>query len=302
MTEHIAPPNTRPYRLASAPGDELTFDGYGNRHTFRQIGWHGQSGALYALGEDPSAHEPGSFSPLWLCVGVETVEEPEEPNLDMDLEEIRNGAAALGRIAGRAEAAAQIHRRAYYDAAHAELTWAGLCNCDDDEPEEKAPLTPDEVNQRIKDAFSQLSKATQAWLRPNPRRPSDPGEKPLADWERDLLAEAGRAAEANQDSDGEPDTVKFHASDYADKLTFDATPSWLTAALESGVVTGVFKGEDYWYLEVKTPAGVVTAEPGDTIHRHFDGGLLVRSPEGLCKKIERQDLDHDASPPDDDEQ
>lgn len=104
---------------------------------------------------------------------------------------------------------------------------------------------------------------------------------------------AGRAAEANQDSDGElePDTVKFHASDYADKLTFDATPSWLTEALESGVVTGVFKGEDYWYLEVKTPAGVVTAEPGDTIHRHFDGGLLVRSPEGLCKKIERQDSD-----------
>jgi hypothetical protein len=82
----------------------------------------------------------------------------------------------------------------------------------------------------------------------------------------------------------EPDSVRFYASDYADKLTFDAVPEWLTAALESGDIMGVFKGEDYWYLQVCTAAGVVTAEPGDTIHKHYDGGLLVRSPEGLCKK------------------
>jgi hypothetical protein len=83
----------------------------------------------------------------------------------------------------------------------------------------------------------------------------------------------------------EPDSVRFHASEYADKLTFDATPAWLTNALETGDIKGVFKGEDYWYLEVRTDAGVVTAEPGDIVHRHHDGGLLVRSPDGLCKQI-----------------
>ena len=121
----------------------------------------------------------------------------ETPSIDYELELIREGAAALGRIAARAEAAAQIHRRAYYDAAHGELKWAGLCNCDDDEPEEKAPLTRDEVNQRIKDAFSQLSKAAQPWLRPNPR-PADPG---------------GRAAEANQDGDSEATGRCRHCGD-----------------------------------------------------------------------------------------
>lgn len=65
------PPDKRPYRLASAPGDELEFTGYGNRHTFRQIGWHGQTGAFYSLSEDPSKHEPGSFSPIWLPVDTE---------------------------------------------------------------------------------------------------------------------------------------------------------------------------------------------------------------------------------------
>lgn len=104
-----------------------------------------------------------------------------------------------------------------------------------------------------------------------------------AEWQHEI-AESEPAEATQDDSGGQPDTVTFHASDYADKLTFSATPAWLTAALEAGIVKGVFKGEDYWYLEVRTLAGVVTAEPGDTIGRHYDGGLIVRSPEGLCKK------------------
>lgn len=82
----------------------------------------------------------------------------------------------------------------------------------------------------------------------------------------------------------EPDTVRFHASDYHGALTFSATPTWLATALETGDLKPILKGEDYWYLEIRTPAGVVTAEPGDTILKHCDGSLLVRSPDGLCKK------------------
>lgn len=82
----------------------------------------------------------------------------------------------------------------------------------------------------------------------------------------------------------EPDSVRFYASEYADKLTFDAVPEWLTAALDSGDIKGVFKGEDYWYLEVKTAAGVATAEPGDSVSRRDDGTLHVTPPGGISAK------------------
>jgi hypothetical protein len=69
------PPNVRPHHPACEPGDERithTFDADGtNRQIWRQVGWHGQSGAFYALPEDPSRYEPGSFSPLWLLVDDE---------------------------------------------------------------------------------------------------------------------------------------------------------------------------------------------------------------------------------------
>lgn len=74
--ELTPPPNVRPYHPAHLPGDErvtFTLD-TDQRQTWRQIGWHGQSGAFYALGEDPSRHEPGSFSPLWLLVENEPIE------------------------------------------------------------------------------------------------------------------------------------------------------------------------------------------------------------------------------------
>ena len=30
-----------------------------------QVGWRGQTGRLYQMGDDPSITEPGSFSPVW---------------------------------------------------------------------------------------------------------------------------------------------------------------------------------------------------------------------------------------------
>lgn len=83
MTHSVTPiPNTRPYRRAQLPGDERVTYANGNRQIWRQIGWHGQSGAFYALGEDPSHHERGSFAPLWLLVDDDVVLDPasEEEN------------------------------------------------------------------------------------------------------------------------------------------------------------------------------------------------------------------------------
>jgi hypothetical protein len=62
------PVDRRPYRLASAGGDERKLRTDTDNHWFRQIGWHGASGAFYSLDEYPSKHEPGSFSPLWIEV------------------------------------------------------------------------------------------------------------------------------------------------------------------------------------------------------------------------------------------
>ncbi|MFJ4847572.1 hypothetical protein [Streptomyces sp. NPDC088733] len=67
MSSLPPPPNTRPYRRASEPcGDAMRTFTDTTVQRWRQIGWHGQSGAFYALDERPADHEPGSFAPLWL--------------------------------------------------------------------------------------------------------------------------------------------------------------------------------------------------------------------------------------------
>ena len=67
------PPDCRPYRMMSKPGDEQTayyIDKVGRvtSMVLRQIGWQGQSGAFYALDGDakPMEHEPGSYSPIYV--------------------------------------------------------------------------------------------------------------------------------------------------------------------------------------------------------------------------------------------
>lgn len=72
------PEDRRPYRHASAGGPESKC--FTETHTVwhRQIGWHGQSGAFYSFDEDPSKHEPGSFSPVWLEVDSYPIEVPDD--------------------------------------------------------------------------------------------------------------------------------------------------------------------------------------------------------------------------------
>lgn len=79
-----APPNVRPNRRLSSDGPELTrytHNGYGE--TLRQVGWHGQTGDFYALGEEVSQYEPGSIGPLYAIVDCEPIVngEPAHPLL-----------------------------------------------------------------------------------------------------------------------------------------------------------------------------------------------------------------------------
>lgn len=52
-------------------GVETVADGVQFAVTYRQVGWIGGSGAMYALHENPAATEPGSFAPLWREISCE---------------------------------------------------------------------------------------------------------------------------------------------------------------------------------------------------------------------------------------
>lgn len=69
------PPDHRPYRPAHLTANERTTRTDTHRQTWRQIGWHGQSGAFYTIGEDPTQYESASFSPLWLLVENEPIDD-----------------------------------------------------------------------------------------------------------------------------------------------------------------------------------------------------------------------------------
>lgn len=62
------PPDRRPYRAQHASGEERQTRTAEHRQVWRQVGWHGQTGAFYSLDEDPTRFEPGSFSALWVLV------------------------------------------------------------------------------------------------------------------------------------------------------------------------------------------------------------------------------------------
>lgn len=75
MSNLPPPPNTRPYRRASEDhGTEMRTHTLDKTQCWRQIGWHGQTGAFYSLDEHPTEHEPGSFGPLWILVDNDYVE------------------------------------------------------------------------------------------------------------------------------------------------------------------------------------------------------------------------------------
>ncbi|MFE3452396.1 hypothetical protein ACFXJ8_26080 [Nonomuraea sp. NPDC059194] len=78
------PPNVRPYRRASEPGENRTAvhteeGGRRYRYVLRQVGWHGQSGAFYALDESPHMHETASYAPLWIIAHADEIDSDGNP-------------------------------------------------------------------------------------------------------------------------------------------------------------------------------------------------------------------------------
>jgi hypothetical protein len=70
------------------------------------------------------------------------------------------------------------------------------------------------------------------------------------------------------------EAVKVPMREYADSpMVFDDLPEWLEKAVADGTITATFKSEDYWYFEIKTLEGTMTATPGDWIIRGVKGEL-----------------------------
>lgn len=89
-TEHTAAPDKRPYRAMSATGPEIDVVGTPLgadrpvRHTLRQVGWLGQTGAFYTLDEEVHPYERGSFSPLYFMAHSDYVVEDEAKTDTLD--------------------------------------------------------------------------------------------------------------------------------------------------------------------------------------------------------------------------
>lgn len=83
MTEHIKASDKRPYRAMYADGPEIDVVGTplgtdrAMRHTLRQIGWLGQTGAFYALDEEVRPYERGSYAPLYFIAHSDYAPEDE---------------------------------------------------------------------------------------------------------------------------------------------------------------------------------------------------------------------------------
>lgn len=77
----------------------------------------------------------------------------------------------------------------------------------------------------------------------------------------------------------EIEAVQALNNEYADNpLTFRETPEWLQAAFDEGAIKPVFRGEDYWYYDIATEEGVMTASPDDWIIRGVEGEIYPCKP------------------------
>lgn len=70
------------------------------------------------------------------------------------------------------------------------------------------------------------------------------------------------------------EAVKVPNHEWADNpLEFESAPDWLREAVAVGTVTPVFRGEDYWYYDIVTLEGTVTASPDDMIIKGYAGEI-----------------------------
>ncbi len=77
------------------------------------------------------------------------------------------------------------------------------------------------------------------------------------------------------------EAIRYPLAEYADNpLTFyEEIPSWLTKAIDEGSIYPEFRGEDYWYLVIKTLEGLMIVSPGDFIICGVKGELYPCKPD-----------------------
>lgn len=74
------------------------------------------------------------------------------------------------------------------------------------------------------------------------------------------------------------EAVQYGLAEYADnpwEIRGEEIPQWLVDAARDGKVVPEFRSEDYWYLLVTTPQGLVHAGPDDWIGRDTSDALHV---------------------------
>ena len=104
-----APADRRPYRRASEPGPTLVVTTDTHRLDLHQVGWHGQTGAFYALDENPlgDGYERGSVGPLYTPTHADRLDDLEPaPAVGQPAE-----AQATDRAAAYRDTARRAHRR-----------------------------------------------------------------------------------------------------------------------------------------------------------------------------------------------
>ena len=70
------------------------------------------------------------------------------------------------------------------------------------------------------------------------------------------------------------EAVRLPYHEWADNpLEFEEVPEWLKTAVLGKVIVPVFKGEDYWYYQIETLEGTLTAKPSDMLIRGVEGEL-----------------------------
>jgi hypothetical protein len=83
------------------------------------------------------------------------------------------------------------------------------------------------------------------------------------------------------------DAVQVLNNEYGDNpLAFRETPEWLQEAFKSGAIVPKFRGEDYWYYDINTLEGTMTASPDDWIIRGTEGEFYPCKPAAFAATFE----------------
>lgn len=76
------------------------------------------------------------------------------------------------------------------------------------------------------------------------------------------------------------EAVQYPVNEYADNpFTFPEAPAWLQVAIDDGTIRAEFRGEDYWYLIIKTLEGDMLVTPDDWIIRGVRDELYPCKPD-----------------------